>query len=188
MDLIRYRFSGVLWSSTCGCVNKDDKRVLSWSSIQEFVKQCRVIQRFQIQHKKGFIIKENMENRQIKMKKSHKCSTQSIYTVGYPRESCLPRCASRWFEIDRPRSHWVPKGLTHTATGTIMMPNESLRRRRWIDSIIGHYNHSEKKSQSTQLTPLCSTRPTANSPFDAKCLSGVEKDIRGGKVSPQGSQ
>ena len=106
----------------------------------------------------------------------------TIYTVGHARESCpaVPHCALK--SIDP--TH-VPLGLAHPATMAIMIApvaDESPRLRRWIDSIIGHYNlgktnhnqHRARIQHSNQvivplLAPRCSTRPTANTPIDAKC-------------------
>ena len=76
----------------------------------------------------------------------HKCHIQiqyTIYRVGHARESypAVPRCGLK--SIDPTQ---VPPGLTHAATGAILIapePDESISCRRCICSIIGHYNHSE---------------------------------------------
>ena len=105
----------------------------------------------------------------------------TIYTKGHARESCpaVPRCGLK--SIDPTQ---VQPGLTNPAIGAIMIspvPDESPRLKRWIDSIIGHFTHSETNHNkhgvlilhsnqilASSLTPWHSTQPTANTSIYTK--------------------
>ena len=120
----------------------------------------------------------------------------TIYTVGHTRELCpvVPRCGLKSIGPQ------LPTGLTHTATGAIMIapvPDESPRWRRCINSSIGHFyqnetNHDQHRlhiHHSNQVPPLTlrrSTRSTATPPLmqnlstRIRCRKVPHKDLNQG--------
>ena len=89
--------------------------------------------------------------------KGHQCNIQHqyiIYIVGDTREwyPAVSRCGLKLIDPTQ-----VLPGLTHTATGAIMIAPVSDESLRW-SSIIGHYNHSETNHNQHHVFILHQTR------------------------------